>query len=66
MQCNQPIISHDTKLIGRHIGYANEGQVSNISLFCVLRTSNRIHVKFGVHIECDQPIIFHNNAKYEI
>ena len=36
MECDQAIISHiNIKLISGRLGYANEGQRSNLSLFCI-------------------------------
>ena len=62
MECDQANISHNNiKLIWGHLGYANEGQRSNLILFCISGTIGPIERKFCMHIECDQAIISLNN-----
>ena len=56
--CDQTIILHNKiKLICGHLGYANEGQRSNLIFFCISGTIGPIDFKFCMHIECDQAII---------
>ena len=51
MQCDQPIISHfNTKLIWGHLDYANEGQSSNPSLYCISATTAPIEPRFCMHM----------------
>ena len=47
MECDQTIKSHkNIKLIWGHLGYWNEGQRSNIILFCIWETVGPIEPKF--------------------
>ena len=47
MECDQTIKSHkNIKLIWGHLGYANEGQRSNLILFCIWKTVGPIEPKF--------------------
>ena len=47
MECDQTIKSHkNIKLIWGHLGYANEGQRSNLILFCIWETVGPIEPKF--------------------
>ena len=56
MECDQTIILHNKiKLICGHLGYANEGQRSNLIFFCISGTIGPI--EFKCCIECDQAII---------
>ena len=64
MECDQASILHkNVKLIWGHLGYANEGQRSNLIFFCISEATGRIEPKFCMHMLCDQPIILHNNTK---
>ena len=44
-----------------HLGYANEGQRSNLPLFCISETVGPIEPKFCMGMECDQTIKSHKN-----
>ena len=47
LECQQTIILHNKiKLIWGHLGYANEGQRSNLILFCISETVSPIEPKF--------------------
>ena len=47
MECDQTIKSHkNIKFIWGHLGYANEGQRSNLILFCIWQTVGPIEPKF--------------------
>ena len=46
MECDQTIILHKIKLICGHLGYANEGQRSNLIFFCISETIGPIEFKF--------------------
>ena len=48
MECDQTIKSHkNIKFIWGHLGYANEGQRSNLILFCIWQTVGPIEPKFS-------------------
>ena len=51
------------KLICGHLGYANEGQRSNLISFSISATVCPIEPNFCMHMECDQTIILHNKIK---
>ena len=53
----------NTNSIWGHLGYANEGQSSNIPLFWISRSTDPIELLFCMNVYCDQPIILHNNTK---
>ena len=64
MECDQSIKSHkNIKLIWGHLGYANEGQRSNLISFSISATVCPIELNFYMHMECDQTIILHNKIK---
>ena len=48
------------KLICGHLGYANQGQRSNLISFSISATVCPIEPNFCMHMECDQTIILHN------
>ena len=64
MECDQTSIFHNKiKLICGHLGYANDGQRSNLISFSISATVCPIDPNLCMHMECDQKFILHNKIK---